>query len=217
MASSYGEIEKRFLRKNKVIAGVDEVGRGALAGPVYAGAVILDFYKLYDLDEDRRALIRDSKALSKLQREKALPLVKEIASHHATGHADLEEIARLGIVKATFLAMHRALANLGSRYDILLIDGKYPLPDHLGEQMAIIGGDHLCFSIAAASILAKETRDTHMRIEAEQFPGYGFDSHVGYATRDHLRAIHQKGACGLHRKNFEPIKTMLQAGHLPPI
>ncbi len=218
MAEQYGVIEKRFLAQKKKLVGIDEVGRGALAGPVYAGAVIIDFYKLYALATESRALVRDSKTLSRAQREKSLGFVKEIASSYATGRAEIDEIEGLGITKATFLAMQRALATLDESFDVLLIDGKYPLPDYSGEQLAIIGGDHSCFSIAAASILAKEARDEIMRFESDKFPGYGFDSHVGYATRHHLQAINDYGICSMHRKNFEPIKTLLkQTSHLPPI
>lgn len=208
MPEKYGLIERRLLRQKKIIAGVDEVGRGALAGPVYAGAAILDYKKLFAMKDDEKSLIRDSKSLNRQQREKSFLLVQDIAITYSTASADLEEIASLGIVKATFLAMHRALAKLLTPFDILLIDGKYPLPDLQNEQMSIIGGDASCYSIAAASILAKETRDKIMRQHAAEFPGYGFDSHVGYATHKHLQAIQEQGACSLHRKNFEPFKSM---------
>lgn len=208
MAEQYGDIEKKLLLRKKIIAGVDEVGRGALAGPVYAGAVILDFKKLYALDPQSRALVRDSKSLSRAQREKSVCIVKEIASSYATGHASSQEIEEFGIVPATFMAMRRALNQL-SPFDLLLIDGKHPIPDFSQQQFSIIGGDRTCYTIAAASILAKETRDPLMREESIKYPGYGFDSHVGYATRTHLTAIKKLGVCSIHRKNFAPLKKLL--------
>lgn len=211
MAEQYGQLEKQLLRQKKIIAGVDEVGRGALAGPVYAGAAILDFAKLLAMKKADRILIRDSKSLSRAQREKAKSLVETIAISYATGCAETDEIAELGITKSTFLAMHRALAKLSIPFDVLLIDGKYPLPDYASEQISIICGDGSCYSIAAASILAKETRDSLMREHAILYPAYGFDAHVGYATSKHLQAIQEQGVCALHRKNFEPIKSLLNS------
>jgi ribonuclease HII len=208
LREQYGHIEKQLLQKQKVIAGVDEVGRGALAGPVYAGAVVLDYHKLMALTKEERSLIRDSKALNRAQREKSLPLVMNISLSYATGSAETEEIEQIGITKATFLAMHRALSKLKCLFDILLIDGKFPLPDFALKQFSLIGGDRTCYSIAAASILAKETRDKIMIDHANSFPHYGFESHVGYATKKHLHAIHTHGVCTLHRKNFEPIRSL---------
>jgi len=208
LPEQYGDVEKRLLKTQKIIAGVDEVGRGALAGPVYAGAVILDYHKLMALSKQERSIVRDSKALNRAQREKSLPLVKALSISYATGCAETEEIERLGITKATFLAMHRALSKLKTSFDILLIDGKFPLPDFSLEQLNLIGGDRTCYSIAAASILAKETRDKIMMQEANLFPLYGFEKHVGYATQSHLKAIHTHGICTLHRKNFEPIRSL---------
>jgi ribonuclease HII len=218
LTDQYGKIERQLLRQKKTIAGVDEVGRGALAGPVYAGAAILDFTKLFALDRAELALIRDSKSLSRSQREKSLLLIQDLTISHATASAETYEIEELGITKATFLAMTRALGKL-KPFDILLIDGKYPLPGFDKEQRSIIGGDASCFSIAAASILAKEARDSIMREQDLKFPGYGFDSHVGYATNKHLDAIRQQGACALHRRNFEPVKTLIafDSSHLDPL
>ena len=209
MPEQYGQLEKKLLRQKKTIAGIDEVGRGALAGPVYAGAAILDYAKLFAMKKEERHLIRDSKSLNRAQREKARLLVESIALCSATACAEIEEIEEIGIHKASFLAMHRALAKLSIPFDVLLIDGKYPLSHYDSEQISIIGGDASCFSIAAASILAKETRDILMREHAKLYPAYGFETHVGYATSKHLEAIEELGACSLHRKTFEPIKSLL--------
>ncbi len=211
MDKNYGDLEQNLLLQNKVIAGVDEVGRGCLAGPVYAAAAVLDFDKLFALKKNQLSLIRDSKSLSHKQRAISLSFLPDIALSYGIAHADTWEIEELGISKATFLAMHRALNQLKVPFDILLLDGKYPLPDFEKKQMCIIGGDASCFSIAAASIFAKEARDGIMRDIAKTFPNYGFEKHVGYATKMHLSAIKQHGICSLHRKNFEPIKSMLSS------
>ena len=217
MADTYGAFEKQLVRLQKHIVGVDEVGRGALAGPVYAGAAILDFAKLFKLSRENRSLIRDSKSLTHAQRQKSLLLIHKVAKTYAVGSADIREIESLGITQASFLAMRRALAKLTESFDVLLIDGKLYLPNVFVEQHAIIGGDASCFSIAAASILAKEARDELMREESPLYPAYGFDSHVGYATEKHLNAIHEHGPCAIHRKSFDPIKALIKRDHSPPL
>ena len=207
MAEQYGEIEKKLFRQSITVAGVDEVGRGALAGPVYAGAVILSPKRLFALPAAELSLVRDSKALTRVQRSKSVSIVEKIAVSSAVERAETEEIEKLGIVQATFLAMKRAIAKLSQDFGLLLIDGKFPIPDFPSPQKSIIGGDGSCYSIAAASILAKEARDQYMREQAPQFPKYGFDAHVGYATPQHLRALQKEGACSLHRKNFAPMRN----------
>jgi len=117
------------------------------------------------------------------------------------------EIDDLGIVAATFLAMRRAIAACNRPIDMLLIDGKWPIPHYGGQQQAVIKGDFLCYSIAAASILAKEVRDSFMQEQAGLFPAYGFESHVGYGTKRHLAMIERNGICPLHRISFVPIKS----------
>ena len=203
----YGALEKKFLKQKLRIVGVDEVGRGALAGPVYAGAAILDFSKLFALESRSRSLVRDSKALTRSQRVESVGIIQQVALSYAVDKADKQEVETLGIVSATFLAMKRALSNLSQGFDLLLIDGKFPIPGFLAPQKNIIGGDGSCYSIAAASVLAKVARDAFMRDQAEKFPGYGFETHVGYATREHLLAIKQQGACALHRSNFAPFRN----------
>lgn len=189
------------------MVGVDEVGRGALAGPVYAGAAILDFDKLEALEKAERSLIRDSKTLSHLQRKKALHIIEGISLSHAIASSDHSEIETLGIVGATFLAMHRALQRLHHPFHILYIDGKFPLPKFQGQQKAIVRGDSASDSIAAASILAKEARDAFMREQDALYPQYHFKDNVGYGTQHHLSAIKDCGACPIHRKNFAPINV----------
>ncbi len=199
-------IEAKLLRSGRVPVGVDEVGRGCLAGPVFAAAVILDFSRLERLDPEDKALIRDSKELSQAQRARIIPAIERSALAWHVAQASVEEIERLNIAQATFLAMRRALGRLTRAFDILLVDGKLRVAGHDGEQMTIVKGDSLCYSIAAASILAKEARDDYMRFQATRYPNYGFDSHVGYATKLHLAMIEQHGPCVLHRRNFDPIR-----------
>jgi ribonuclease HII len=204
-----GDIEKDLLKKNLLIAGVDEVGRGCLAGPVYSAAVILDYEKLFSLDDKTRDLIRDSKKLSHKQREKIIPIIREIAISYAVQPASVDEIDELNIIGATFLAMNRSLASLSRKPDITLVDGNHEVKGFKGKQRTLIKGDSLAYSIAAASILAKEARDQYMKDMAEIHPEYGFESHVGYGTKKHIDALEQHGVLPLHRKTFAPVARQL--------
>ncbi len=197
-----GDIEKKFLSQGKQLIGVDEVGRGCIAGPVFAACTSLDYAALDALSPADRALIRDSKTLSHEQRSRVIPAIQDIAVEAGIGMADVSEVETLGIVQATFLAMKRALALCFQRYDILLIDGRAKITGYQGTQEAIIKGDSLCYAIAAASIIAKEARDDYMRHIASKFPLYGFDKHVGYGTNHHREMIRAHGLCPLHRRNF---------------
>jgi len=191
------------------VAGVDEAGRGAWAGPVVAGAVILprvSRVKTWWLNDALRALehARDSKLLSPAQRDALYEPIRAHALASATGLATNDEIDALGIVPATRLAMQRALDALGVAPDALLLDAlklpAVPLP-----QKAIIRGDQISLSIACASILAKVTRD-RMLIELDaQLPGYGFAQHKGYGTAAHQAALAELGASRAHRKSFAPV------------
>ena len=198
-----GQLEQTLFAEGKVVAGVDEVGRGCLAGPVFAAAVILDLPLVLKLPSKERDLIRDSKTLSARQRQSLLPQAPMLCKAYAIGSASVYEIEHTGIVPATFSAMHRALELLSQPFYFLLIDGKFRLPGFPEEkQQAIIKGDHLCFSIALASIIAKEARDAHMREAAQRYPQYLFEKNVGYGTEHHLKAIRDFGICDLHRRNF---------------
>ena len=204
-----GELEKKAQINQQLIVGVDEVGRGCLAGPVYAAAVVFDLGKLFDLDSKKRALIRDSKLLSAKQRSSILPVMQQCFMSFGIGSSSTVEIEQQGIVGATFQAMKRALAQLCVFPHLLLVDGRAPLPDYHGKQKALVKGDRLSFSIAAASILAKEARDKFMKEQSKTFDVYGFETHVGYGTKKHLEAIALHGICELHRKNFAPIRQMV--------
>ena len=205
-----GGIELSALKQGYKIVGVDEVGRGCIAGPVYAACVLLDFEQLFKLPDSERLLIRDSKQLSSQARAKILPQIEKISLKVAIGVASVEEIERINILQATFLAMRRALLRAHiARDHLLLVDGNQKIPDYDGLQRSVINGDHLCYSIAAASILAKEARDHYMRIQGEIYPNYGFAHHVGYGTPAHIKMISRYGPCPIHRKTFEPIRSYI--------
>jgi len=177
------------------IAGVDEVGRGPLAGPVGVAAVILD-------PDDLPEGVDDSKALSEARREALRPIILAKAISVSVAFASAEEIDRFNIRGATLRAMARAVVALHVRPDLVLIDGR-DSPDGLTcRARPIIGGDALSMSIAAASIIAKSTRDALMRNLGRDFPGYGFGDHAGYATAFHRRALASLGPCPYHRRSF---------------
>ncbi|MCB9228081.1 MAG: ribonuclease HII [Deltaproteobacteria bacterium] len=207
-----GQRESQLLRQYSHLTGIDEVGRGCIAGPVYAAAVILDYERLKQLDSSARNLIRDSKTLSAAQRSKIAPkITEELALDFSIGWSSSEEIERQGIVAATFGAMLKALQSLSVPSDYLMIDGQRPLAGYSGKQEWVIRGDQTCYNIAAASILAKVARDQFMAEQAILYPDYGFNTHVGYGTAKHLEAIRKNGICPLHRKNFAPISRMVAA------
>ncbi len=195
--------EKRLRAEGFLnIAGIDEAGRGPLAGPVVAAACILPENSLFEH-------LNDSKQLTPEERE---ILFTQITSFPGVifgiGIMDVETIDRVNILQATFLAMRKALESLELQPDYLLIDGNQ-LPHFEIPKEAIVEGDSLSISIAAASIIAKVTRDRLMVELDAQYPGYGFKKHKGYATDQHLEAIALHGPCAIHRKSFNPVKSML--------
>jgi ribonuclease HII len=180
-----------------LVAGVDEAGRGPLAGPVVAAAVILD-------DTRRIRGLADSKVLTPLQRDRLYDQIMEKALCCSVAQASVEEIDTLNILHATMLAMKRAVEGLRLRPAKVLVDGnRLPMIDVLAE--AVIGGDAIVKSISAASILAKVHRDRLCRTLDEEFPQYGFAAHKGYGTPEHLQALLVHGACRHHRKFFGPV------------
>ena len=186
------------------VAGIDEVGRGPMAGPVVAAATILDPLFAAPWWSD----LRDSKMLSALQRSKFHQLIRDTAAV-GVGLASHEEIDGLGLSEATRQAMLRALDALPRRPDFLLIDA-VSLPEDAGEQHSLVHGDALCISIAAASIVAKVERDRMMDEYDRTYPEYGFGRHRGYVTRDHLRALERHGPCPIHRRSFTPVREYLE-------
>jgi ribonuclease HII len=195
--------EQCYLDGAKLVAGIDEAGRGPLAGPVVAGAVILPpFFFLPNLN--------DSKLVSKKDREVLFQEIYKIAVAVGIGEVSVELIDRHNILEATKMAMKKAILNLGVTPDFLLIDA-VKLGDTAIPQKNIIRGDTISASIAAASIVAKVYRDKLMQGLSEQFPMYGFDQHKGYGTRKHLEALAKYGPCPCHRKTFSPVK---EASHV---
>jgi ribonuclease HII len=181
------------------VCGVDEAGRGPWAGPVSAAAVILGA-PISGLD--------DSKALSPRRREALEPLIKARALAWAVGFASPEEIAKLNILKATGLAMRRAVEGLSLAPAFALVDGNHAF-DLPCPARPVIGGDGLSASIAAASILAKTARDRLMVEMDDLYPGYGFAAHKGYGVPEHMAALKRLGPCPIHRMSFAPIKRAL--------
>jgi len=180
------------------VCGVDEAGRGPLAGPVYAAAVILDPARQI------RGLA-DSKVLSAERREVLADRIKERATAWAVAAASVEEIDRLNIFQAAMLAMRRAVAALGVPPEEAWIDGNQCPRELPCRAKAFVDGDARYKPISAASILAKTSRDAEMRALHERYPGYGFDRHKGYATTEHLDALGRAGPCEIHRRSFYPI------------
>lgn len=189
------EIEDRFYAEGvKIICGVDEAGRGPLAGPVCAAAVILP-------EHLEIPGLTDSKKLTDKKRRELFPMIKEQAVAYGIGLASEAEIDEINILQATFLAMQRALDQLTVKPDLALIDGNRE-KDFGVPVKTVVKGDSLSMNIAAASILAKVTRDDLMVQLAEQYPEYGFEIHKGYGTKAHYAALTEHGASPIHRKTF---------------
>jgi ribonuclease HII len=181
-----------------ILAGVDEVGRGPLAGPVIAAAVILD-------PAHPIAGLKDSKKLSAARRAELAEMIEEHARAVGVGRAEVDEIDRLNILRAALLAMQRAVANLALTPDVVYVDGNVT-PNLAMPVVAVIGGDDSVASISAASIVAKVLRDREMDRAAAHHPNYGFERHKGYATAAHLEALKRYGPSPLHRRTFAPIR-----------
>jgi len=185
-----------------LICGVDEAGRGPLAGPVSAAAVILD--------ESRPITgLADSKKLSEKQRDLLAPIIRERALAWAVAYAEVDEIDQLNILQATLLAMKRAVLALHIQPQQVLVDGLYCPQTGLPSQ-AIVKGDSKIAAISAASILAKTARDELMLRLHEQYPQYGFNGHKGYPTAAHLAALREHGVSEVHRRSFRPVREALQ-------
>jgi ribonuclease HII len=199
--SSDADLFEQAARAGARVCGVDEAGRGPLAGPVVAAAVILD-------PERPIAGLADSKVLSAERRETLALLIRERSFACAVAEASVDEIDRLNILQATLLAMRRAVEALGGTAEYALVDGnqmpRLPIPGR-----PIVAGDASEPCISAASILAKTARDRLMRAYEEQHPGYGFAQHMGYATPAHLASLQRLGPCGLHRRSFAPVRRLL--------
>lgn len=196
-------LDERFRARGfQALAGVDEVGRGPLAGPVVAAAVILPPGTV--LND-----VTDSKRLSPNARRKQLSIIFNVAVSVGIGIVEADEIDRINILQASLLAMKKAVTRLNPQPDVLLIDGEHGIHDPM-PQFPIIKGDRRSQSIAAASIVAKVTRDGIMCRYHKAFPKYGFDRHKGYATPEHVHALRTYGCCRIHRRTFRGVCTSLE-------
>lgn len=208
-----GDLEEQaYSRGFRCVAGLDEVGRGPLAGPVVAAAVVLP-------RGFSDAGIKDSKVLTFKQRASLAPCIQEKALAWAIGVVEAAEIDRINILNASLLAMGRAIQNIRPLPDYLIIDGNHKIPvDYLMTggfshqavpfQKPLPKGDRLCLSVAAASIIAKTTRDEMMMAYDRLYPEYGFASHKGYGSRSHLSALNRHGPLPIHRKSFKPVREI---------
>ncbi len=198
---------KQFYHLQSIEAGLDEVGRGCLAGPVVAAAVILP-------KDYMNPLLNDSKQLSRLERQRLRVEIEREALSWKIAEASTEEIDRINIAKASFLAMHRAVEQLTVQPEHLLVDGNRFVPYPMIPHTCIVKGDSLFASIAAASILAKTYRDELMEQLALDYPMYGWEQNVGYPTPKHCKALLEYGTTPWHRKTFGPVKNVLKSDEL---
>ena len=201
---SFIEEELWAAQGYRLVAGVDEAGRGALAGPVFAAAVILP----NRLEVDWLEEVRDSKLIAPAKRERLYLLIKEVAVAVGIGEAPHSLVDREGIIRATRLAMQLAIEQLSPAPQSLLID-YMRLPNVRLPQKGIVHGDDRCFSIACASIIAKVARDHRMRELDRLYPGYGLAQHKGYGTRQHVARLARLGACEIHRQSFRPVREII--------
>jgi ribonuclease HII len=198
-----GQIVPDGLVDDELIAGVDEAGRGPLAGPVVAAAVVLDPHSPIEG-------LRDSKQLSAARRERLAVLIRERAVAWSVGRAEADDIDRINILQATLLAMARAVEGLSTPPRHVLVDGLH-CPRLSCSVEAVVGGDRVIASISAASILAKVTRDAEMVQLDRRYPQYGFKRHKGYPTVEHREALRRHGPCPFHRRSFAPVRSAMEA------
>jgi len=193
-----------------ILAGVDEAGRGCWAGPLVAAAVILKTGPVL-------AGLNDSKQLTALQRERLFGLIIEQSEAYAVSVISPAVVDEVNVLQATFIGMRNALAGLSVRPSLALIDGNRGIPAYAGPQKTVIRGDALSASIAAASILAKVTRDRIMHEEHPKYPVYSFDQNKGYGTASHRDALNRYGPCDIHRRSYAPVKECLLSGSRPAV
>ncbi|OIO06950.1 ribonuclease HII [Candidatus Falkowbacteria bacterium CG_4_9_14_3_um_filter_36_9] len=202
------EEEKKIFNEGfNIIGAIDEAGRGPLAGPVVAACVA--FSRETKFNNKKLEQINDSKKLSVAKREELDKIIREEFDEVGIGVCDHKTIDRINILQASFLAMKKAVGALKKKPDYLMVDGGLLIPNISLKQKAIISGDSLVFSIAAASIIAKVVRDKIMREMHIIYPNYGFDKHKGYGTAWHLQNLKKYGPCPIHRKSFRPVKMVI--------
>lgn len=203
------EFEKRAGYPESIVVGVDEVGRGCLAGPVVAGAVVLP--SVIDWSIPWLSEITDSKLLTPKKRERLAPLIEQWAMCCSVGEATVEEIDRINILYASHLAMARAVEKLGVEPCHILVDGNLVPKAFRGRASAVVKGDQRCLSVACASVIAKVWRDSLMVKMDTRYPGYGFAIHKGYPTRMHNEALQRLGPSNIHRRSFRPVIDLVSA------
>ncbi|MDE1460386.1 ribonuclease HII [Spartinivicinus poritis] len=191
------------IAQHQLVAGVDEVGRGPLCGAVVTAAVILDPNQPIEG-------LNDSKKLTDKKREQLFDVIQQRALAWHIGRAEVEEIDQLNILHATMLAMQRAVLGLSVKPELVLIDGNR-CPELPYPSQAVVKGDSQVQAIAAASILAKVTRDREMHVLDQQYPGYGLAKHKGYPTKAHLAALEKQGVAPIYRRSFKPVQRLLES------
>jgi ribonuclease HII len=199
----FSEEKQIFEQGLMFVGGIDEVGRGPLAGPVVASCVVCGAdFKI----PDELVGVKDSKFLSEKKRENFYEIIMEIFPAVGIGICDNFTIDRMNILQASFLAMRKAIGMLKDEPDYVLVDGHMPIPNMCLRQKAIVKGDSTVFLIAAASIVAKVARDKMMREYHEQCPQYNFLKNKGYGTKEHFQCLEKHGPCQIHRYSFEPVR-----------
>lgn len=199
------DTEKSYFAKGyRLIGGVDEAGRGPLAGPVVAACVVIDAN--FKINQPDLEMVADSKKLTAKKREYLFHIIKEKALAIEIGVVNNETIDKINILQASFLAMRRAISKLTLAPDYIILDGGFKIPKLKTPQKAIIKGDATVWTIAAASIIAKVSRDWMMTEIDKQYPEYQFAKHKGYGTKIHLEMLKKHGPCPLHRFSFAPVK-----------
>ena len=202
------DFEKSLIPSNtRFLLGVDEVGRGPLAGPVALGAFLLDL-DVFDPATFAEIKVRDSKTLSEKQRLSTLTYFRKHSYSYKVFFAYASLIDKIGISSAIALTVKKIVSTFPHKFDFVLLDGSLSLPQDIPHR-SVIKADSKCFSVASASIVAKVTRDHHMCSFDPVYPGYGFSSHKGYGTAAHLQALQSLGPCPIHRQSFRPIKKLL--------
>jgi ribonuclease HII len=194
------DYEWSIWKTHELVCGIDEAGRGPLAGPVVAAAIV--FPRWFSPDGSVLEKVNDSKRLTATEREMLAPAIRNAAAFWAVAIVEPETIDRINILQATMLAMNQAVASLPMIPELLLVDGNRFRSDLPIPYKTIVKGDAMVFSIAAASVLAKTHRDKLMVAYAGEYPQYGFERHVGYGTKMHVEAIRKHGRCPIHRQSF---------------
>lgn len=204
----HGKLERALLNDGcELVAGVDEVGRGAWAGPVSVGVALVDLRSLRAMPPG----VRDSKALSPAQRERLFPLLAKRCVAFAVGHASPQECDLLGMTAAQALAARRAFSTLTRQPDAVVVDGNRDFTGHPRAVVAV-GGDRTSLAVAAASVLAKVTRDAMLVADAERFPGYALERNKGYASLEHRRAVSRLGLTEIHRASWTFVNQIVEDG-----